>query len=273
MTLTHGSLFTGIGMIDYGLSLAGFETKWQVEKDEYCLAVLRKYWPDVPKFKDVRDCGRHNLEPVDIISGGFPCQNISEAGIMEGLGELDRPTDRSGLWYQYHRIIEELRPPWVLVENVPRLLHRWDGDRVLSDLERADYTWAAVMVGASDFGAPHKRQRTWIVGCRHDPHSDNVFDTPMDPGGLLPAVQRAIEESRAEWERTKLELVSGDGSAGRSPEQQAQDYDAIVREFYGNPCWQEQSRAIGNSVVPVVPALIGSFVRAVEEMYARTDAS
>jgi DNA-cytosine methyltransferase len=270
MTLTHGSLFSGIGMVDYGFELANFQTVWQVEKDDYCLAVLRKHWPAVPKFNDVRNCGRTNLQPVDIVSGGFPCQNISEAGIMEGLGELDRPTDRSGLWFQYHRIIQELQPPWVFIENVPRLLHRWDGDRVLSDLERAGYAWAATLVGALDCGAPHKRQRTWILAHRDDAHGDNVFDFGVDATGLLPAVERKIAESREEWAREVAELGARDGSAGSDAEQQVAAYDGIMREFYGNPVWVEQARCIGNSVVPIIPALIGSFIAKVEEKYART---
>src|SRR5271156_1785407 len=75
--LTHGSLFSGVGGIDLGFGWAGIKTIWQVERDPFALKVLEKRYPNVPKFTDVRECGKHNLEPVDIISGGFPCQDES----------------------------------------------------------------------------------------------------------------------------------------------------------------------------------------------------
>src|ERR1019366_73045 len=87
--LRHGSLFTGVGGMDLGLDWAGFETVWQVEIDPFARKVLKKHWPSVPKFTDVRECGRHNLQPVDIITGGYPCQDHSIAGKKQGLGTAD----------------------------------------------------------------------------------------------------------------------------------------------------------------------------------------
>jgi DNA (cytosine-5)-methyltransferase 1 len=82
---TVGSLFAGIGGFDLAFEREGYDVAWQVEIDSYCQRVLEKHWPDVPRYDDVRDCGLHNLEPVDVIAGGFPCQDISSAGNMEGL--------------------------------------------------------------------------------------------------------------------------------------------------------------------------------------------
>lgn len=167
--LTHGSLFTGIGGMDYGLEIAGFEPRWQVEKNPFCRKVLEKLWPNVPKFDDVRECGnnrRYQLERVDIISAGFPCQDVSNAGKRKGLGTPDNPTRRSGLWFEVPRIVVELRPRWVLVENVYRL--KSDGaDRVLADMEQIGYTCLPVIVGAENLGAPHERKRVWVL-CRQN---------------------------------------------------------------------------------------------------------
>ena len=110
MGLTHGSLFTGIGGIDLGLEWAGFETAWQVEIEPFCNKVLAKRWPNVPKFTDVRNVGSHNLQSVDLISGGFPCQDLSR-----GAGGKKRGLDaghRSILWVEYARIVRELQPRW-----------------------------------------------------------------------------------------------------------------------------------------------------------------
>jgi len=129
VTLTYGTPFSGIGGIDLGLDLAGFRPMWQVEKNDFCLRVLKRHWPEVPKFSDVRECGhtrRNQLERVDLVAGGFPCQDHSGAGKRRGLGTPDNPTKRGGLWFEQLRIIRELRPRWAVVENVSRLLHTKD---------------------------------------------------------------------------------------------------------------------------------------------------
>jgi DNA (cytosine-5)-methyltransferase 1 len=167
--LTHGSLFTGVGGIDRGLDAAGFKTKWQVELNPYCLKVLNKHYPNVPKFNDVTKCGRHNLEPVNIISGGFPCQDVSIAGKRRGLGTADKPTNRSGLWFEFRRIVAELRPPWVLIENVYRLKSN-GADQVLADMAQVGYACWPTVVGAENLGAPHERRRVWILCHRNDAH-------------------------------------------------------------------------------------------------------
>src|ERR1700759_36990 len=118
MKPTMGSLFAGIGGFDLGFERAGFETVWQVEKDHWCRRVLARHFPNAERFEDVRTVGRETLRPVDVICGGFPCQDISTAGRMAGM-----EGHRSGLWSEYARIIGELRPRVAFIENVSALLN------------------------------------------------------------------------------------------------------------------------------------------------------
>lgn len=165
MSLTVGSLFAGIGGFDLGFERAGFEIKWQVEIDDYANRVLEKHWPYVRRHRDVRTvhggwpghvCD-HCLEPVDVIVGGFPCQDISVAGAGAGIDG-----ERSGLWSQYARLVRVLRPRYVVVENVAALLGRGLG-RVLGDLAESGYDAEWDCLPASAFGAPHRRDRLWLV--------------------------------------------------------------------------------------------------------------
>jgi len=160
--LTIGSLFSGIGGLELGLEWAGLgPTLWQVERDKYCRRVLAKHWPDVERFDDVRSVGAANLQSVDIICGGFPCQDISFAGKGAGLAG-----ERSGLWFEFARIVGELEPRFVVVENVAALLSRGMGD-VLGTLTACGYDATWTTLRAADVGAPHLRDRVFLVG-----HSD-----------------------------------------------------------------------------------------------------
>src|SRR3990167_7303667 len=111
-----GSLFSGIGGLDLGLERAGMRCKWQVEIDDWRRKQLERHWPDIQKFSDVREIGKHNLKPVNLICAGVPCQDVSVAGKRAGL-----QGKRTGLFYEFARILEEFRPAWFLFENVPGL--------------------------------------------------------------------------------------------------------------------------------------------------------
>jgi len=134
--------------------------KWQVEIDPYCRKVLAKHWPDVECFEDVREVGAHNLAPVDLICGGFPCQPVSCAGQRKGTD------DERWLWPEFYRLICELRPRWVLGENVPGLLSI-DAGRVfggiLRDLASCGYDAEWDCIPAAAVGAPHRRDRVFVV--------------------------------------------------------------------------------------------------------------
>jgi DNA (cytosine-5)-methyltransferase 1 len=175
--LTVGSLFAGIGGLELGLERAGMEVKWQVEIDPYCRRVLAKHWPDVARYEDVREVGAHNLEPVDLICGGFPCQDISYAGKGAGL-----EGERSGLWWEFARTVRALGPRYVLVENVPALLARGI-DAVLGTLASFGYDAEWDCIPATAVGAPHRRDRTFIVAYATDKGSTRGLRFARDGQG------------------------------------------------------------------------------------------
>ena len=154
--ITYGSLFSGIGGLDLGLDRAGLKCKWQVEIGEHSRSILEKRWPGVKRYKDVREVGAHNLAPVNIICGGFPCQPHSVAGKRAGAND-----DRN-LWPEYLRIIKELRPDWIIGENVPGILTTYI-DTILSDLESAGYEIGIFNLPAVAFDAKHLRYRIFIM--------------------------------------------------------------------------------------------------------------
>jgi DNA (cytosine-5)-methyltransferase 1 len=155
--LTVGSLFSGIGGFELGLERAGMRVIWQAEIDPYASAVLKKHWPNVPNYGDVRSIRAGSVERPDVICGGFPCQDISNAGKRAGIDG-----ERSGLWGEYARIVGELRPRFVIVENVAALLGRGI-ERVLGDLAALGFDAEWHCIPASAVGAPHRRDRVWII--------------------------------------------------------------------------------------------------------------
>lgn len=156
-----GSLFSGIGGIDLGLQWAGMKTIWFVEKEKYCQKVLTKHWPGVPIYGDIKEIDPTTLPRPDLLCGGFPCQDLSVAGKREGLAG-----ERSGLWFEFLRIIDEIKPQWVLIENVPGLLSSNRGrdfTLILQGLAECGYCAAWRILNAQYFGVPQRRRRVFIV--------------------------------------------------------------------------------------------------------------
>jgi DNA (cytosine-5)-methyltransferase 1 len=203
------------------------------------------------------------LPKVTVLSGGFPCTDLSIAGKKKGLGTKDAPTDRSGLWYEFARVISELRPPWLLIENVSHLRNN-GADQVLLDLEGLNYSAWPCVVGAEAIGAPHQRNRVWIVG-----HDNTLGHRHLGEGvaegwaGRLPhECQRSLEEASQKWNHWKHVLGSGnDGSADGAEESTADAYARCVRGVHGIPDWVDRLKALGNAVVPQIPMLIAVFIR------------
>jgi len=166
-------LFSGIGGFSLGLErTGGFETVAFCEIDPFCRRVLAKHWPDVPIYEDVRTLTADALSrdgiAVDVICGGFPCQDVSNAGRRAGLAGA-----RSGLWSEYRRLVGELRPRFVIVENVPGLLSLGMGD-VLGDLAALGFDAEWHCIPAAAVGAPHIRDRVWIIANAQHPHTDSL---------------------------------------------------------------------------------------------------
>lgn len=164
--MTFGSLFAGIGGLDLGLERAGMTCRWQVEINPYWGRVLSQHWPEVTRYVDIRNIGGWRgavdyagsyLEPVDLICGGFPCQDISYAGRGGGLAG-----ERSGLWREFARVVREVGPRYVLLENVAALLGR-GADAVLGTLAACGYDAWWDCLPAAAVGAPHRRDRIFIV--------------------------------------------------------------------------------------------------------------
>lgn len=177
---TIGSLFAGIGGFDLGFEAAGFKTAWQVEIDQVSRAVLAHRFPHATQFNDVKECGAHNLAPVDVLCGGFPCQDVSVMGKQVGLGGK-----RTGLFFEAIRIITEIQPQWVVLENVVGLLSSQDGrdfQTVLESLATCGYVGSWRVLDAEYFGVSQRRRRVFMVaGLRRPAPSQFLFDAqPMD---------------------------------------------------------------------------------------------
>ena len=157
-------LFSGIGGFSLGLERAGMETVAFCEFDKKAQLVLKKHWPDVPIFDDVRGLNgkqiREEIGAVQLICGGFPCQPFSVAGQQRG------QEDDRHLWPEYFRIIQEIQPRWVLCENVTGIINM-ELDQVLSDLEGENYSHQSLIIPACAVNAPHRRDRVWIIARRN----------------------------------------------------------------------------------------------------------
>ena len=197
-------LFSGIGGFELGFQRAGFNIAAMCDNEPFCQAVLRKHFPGVPIYADVHDITAARLAAdgveVDVVTGGFPCQDISLAGKGAGLTGA-----RSGLWYEYHRIIDEVRPTWAVIENVSALRAR-GLDAVLGSLAAIGYDAEWHCIPAAAVGAPHRRDRVWIVAhaARLQPGrpveraererigagGESITESVADPDGVSRAVGR-----------------------------------------------------------------------------------
>ena len=253
-----GSLFSGIGGLELGLERSRLgSVSWQCEIDPFCQRVLARHWPHARRFEDVRTVDA-TAPSVDVICGGFPCQDVSLAGKRGG---LDAP--RSGLWHEFARIIGELEPKIVVIENVLGL--RTSGlPRVLADLADLGFDAEWADLAASDIGAPHQRRRMFIVAT----HSERV-NVRLEPGWLERACRKAAAEHRYDPSRGIAAIANGmrrleqarriatDRGWARHAGWELGD---IARMDDGFPAWVDVGRArkaLGNAVVPACAEVIG----------------
>jgi DNA (cytosine-5)-methyltransferase 1 len=223
-------LFSGIGGFSLGLERAGMRTVAFCEIEPWCRAVLAKHWPGIPIFEDVTRLRGSDVGAVDVICGGFPCQDISSAG--KGVGISGK---RSGLWREYARIIGELRPRFVLVENVAALLNR-GLDVVLGDLAALGYDAEWHCIPASAVGAPHIRDRVWIV----------AYPSCAERGEIgFPRQRLAWADCLSQWQ---------EGPSGFGPSNKALAYTDNQRELQPERCQRHERGWIGDRSAYVADA-------------------
>ena len=224
--MTFGSLFSGIGGMDLGLERAGMECRWQVENNPDATRCLQHHWPEVRKYGDIKTVGLE-LERVDLIAGGFPCVDISAAGRQAGI-----EAERSGLWFEYARLIRVLRPRYVLIENVARLLVS-GMDRVLGELASSGYDAEWQVLPARAFGAPHCRNRVFILAYASGTRLEGIYEACRRID-----LQSTTKDLRRQWDA--------------EPE--------LDRVANGLSRWVDGKAALigcGNAVVPQVAEWIG----------------
>lgn len=293
--LTVGSCFSGIGGLELGLEwTGGFETKWQIENDEYASKVLARHWPGVLRFSDIRTVRGIDIEPVDLICGGFPCQDVSLAGARAGL-----KGERSTLWGEMFRLIRQIRPRWVLAENVPGLFSSDGGQffgNILRDLAYAGYDAEWGVLSAAGVGAPHLRRRVFILAnttfdgleerSRKPSPSGEVensggveLEAGTEEQGILRTVQedgrehdhanrssttRATNVGHTEVEsiRTGLRSQKQKGEWGRrsSDTNWWESEPNVGRVASRVPSRVDRLRCLGNAVVPQVAQRIGEMI-------------
>mgnify|MGYP001557945272 CR=1 FL=1 len=292
-------LFSGIGGFSLGLERAGMRTVAFCEIEPFCRQVLAKHWPSVPCYDDVRTLTADHLRAdgisVDVICGGFPCQDISVAGKGAGIDG-----SRSGLWSEYARIIGELRPRYVIVENVAALLNR-GLDRVLGDLAAIGFDAEWNCIPASAVGAPHRRDRLWIVAYPHirtrEPTaigSERASTREAGPKSRRPHVADPNRPRLERWIGASLQECTREWAAGQDgafPDAiSIDDYDGrhgagalrqqepaalpvsqhwfiepdVGRVANGIPGRVDRLRSLGNAVVPQIPEIIGAAILDIE---------
>jgi DNA (cytosine-5)-methyltransferase 1 len=290
-------LFSGIGGFSLGLERAGMRTVAFCEIEPFCRRVLAKHWPTVPCYDDVRTLTADRLAAdglsIEVICGGFPCQDVSLAGARVGLGG-----ERSGLWAEYARLIRELRPRFAIVENTPGLLSLGMG-KVLGDMAEVGYDSEWHSISAAALGADHERDRVWIVAyphgtriqpydiCRREQRKEEMGSHAADSDGTRQLQPQGAEREKrgracncpqaddadADSSRCARRSQAGaigenvgiigawvrsliDSASGLSGEHW--DHQPVLgRGLHGVPNRLDRVGALGNAVIPQIPEIIG----------------
>ena len=293
--MNHLDLFSGIGGFALGLQrTGGFKTIGFCDFDAKTHPVLKKNFPGVPIYDDVRTLKGADIGTVDIVTGGFPCQDLSVAGKGAGL-----KGERSGLWYEMHRIIKETRPKWVIAENVAVLRSR-GLDEVLGSLAEIGYDAEWHCIPASAVGAPHRRDRIWIVAypnssvatnggqCQDSQGEGNSRGTEQggsgtdDRQGCFRGSGSSAEDAMAytssegwegrlhRWANPKRKGQLGylgccSTVDGQSTEDWWASEPSVGRVAHGVPNRVDRLKQLGNALVPQIVTIIGSAILEAEQ--------
>nr|WP_287410683.1 DNA cytosine methyltransferase [Pseudodesulfovibrio sp.] len=248
-TPTVGSLFSGAGLCDLGLHRAGFAHEWFCEIEDYPRQVLAARWPGKPIYQDIREINAHSIKQVHVLSGGFPCQDVSSAGKRQGV----KQGTRSGLWFEYLRIIRDIRPKFVVIENVKGLLSKGI-DQVCQGLAEIGYDAEWEVLPAALFGAPHLRERVFIVAY---PHSDRSGQSPRvfveDPGDMGVNLQ---PDGTALWNGIRIDRA---GPVSRWLESSG---PRVHRVDDGSADALDRLKCLGNGITPQQSQYVGELIMA-----------
>jgi len=282
--LRHLDLFSGLGGFSLGLeATGGFETVAFCDIEKFSRKVLKKHWPNVKQYKDIKELTyeqikEDTLAPIDIVTGGYPCQPFSIAGSQRG------EKDKRHLWPDMFRIVKECKPTWVIGENVSGHI-KLGLDTVLQDLESEGYSVRAFSISASSVGANHQRERVWIIAhsnMENTRQHGRRIESTWDTESIGPRTSEETEWSpnsdkvNGSSERASLVGESSDtnsqGLQGRRSEQQLRENEterptswdswwesepSVGRVANGIPHRVDRLKGLGNSLVPAIPYAIG----------------
>ena len=291
MKLQHLDLFSGIGGFSLGLeATGGFETKAFCDIEKYPRQVLQKHWPHVKQYEDIKELNYERLkadgiDSIDIITGGYPCQPFSIAGRQKG------EQDPRHLWPEYFRLVKELRPTWVIGENVSGHI-KLGLDTVIEDLESEDYSVRPFSISASSIGANHQRERIWILAHsrrsqwpRAELRGENENETRQENANQFERSSSTSEVDVADtnderlqrqWQSRNQFTPRFNSSRESSEEGQRtvgqgwwESEPNMGRVAHGIPKRVDRLKSLGNSLVPQIPYYIGKTI--LEVMNGKTN--
>jgi len=291
MKLKHLDLFSGIGGFSLGLeATGGFETKAFCDIEKYPRQVLQKHWPHVKQYEDIKELNYERLkadgiDSIDIITGGYPCQPFSIAGRQKG------EQDSRHLWPEYFRLVKELRPTWVIGENVSGHI-KLGLDTVIEDLESEDYAVRPFSISASSIGANHQRERIWILAHsrrsqwpRAEQRGENENETRKENANQFERSSSTSEVDVAntnderlqrQWQSRNQFTPRFNSSRESSEEGQRtvgqgwwESEPNMGRVAHGVPKRVDRLKSLGNSLVPQIPYYIGKTI--LEVMNGKTN--
>lgn len=244
-----GSLFSGGGLGDFGFMAASMEIAWQCEIDEYCQKILALRYPESKKYRDIKTLKGADLEPVDIITGGFPCQPFSVAGKQKG------KDDNRYLWPEMLRIIKECRPRWIVGENAPGIINMALDD-VCADLESEGYEVRPIVFPSHALGAWHRRDRIWIIA--HTAGIEQPSQKEDVANAEIPGLQGRKNGRDIESKFSRL------GEGCRAIQEYWQSEPDVGRVVNGCPSRVDRLKMLGNGQVPACTYVIGKMIMDIE---------
>jgi DNA (cytosine-5)-methyltransferase 1 len=248
-SLTHLDLFSGIGGFSLAAKWAEIDTVQFVEIDKFCQRVLKKNFPNIPCHDDIKTFNYN--KKVDLLTGGFPCQPFSIAGSKKGV------MDERYLWPEMFRIIRQSKPTWIIAENVLGIVNYIEP--ILYDLESENYQFEIFNIPASCIGAPHKRERIFIVAHNNSKRLNNGIDN-RKRRYIQDYIEQHISEIQQEWQK----FIPQSWKANDCEKWFQYNADCS-RENNGFSDWMDRIKSIGNAVVPQIPYLFMKVIKLIED--------